>query len=392
MDLKKNKFNKLQIALSASGHMVVDLYPSFVIGLIPVLTRKFGLSLFMVGLLTSVTMISNSLTQPIFGYLSDKHGQKYFMVSGPLFAAIFISMIGVMPNYCLVLVILFLGNLSVSAYHPPSAAAAGHYGGSRKSIGNSIISFGGNFGYSIGSLFVIVIVEKLGLSFTPVAMIPGIIASLILLKLIPAETIKEKLETKIKFSKIKKIKKVRLIKLFLIFFTSYSRDLLWIVLLTFTPLYFTNSGTSLLNIGYILLAFGLLGGIGGLFSGYYADKLGNKKSSFVIQFGLIAALPLIYFTFKTTGIVSIILFVLGGFFLISTLPLCIRLSQDIFPRNMGLASSLVMGLSAGSAGVTMIFLGKVADYIGFIRTINYALILPVVALLLLTFFPKIDKE
>ncbi|GAG98083.1 unnamed protein product, partial [marine sediment metagenome] len=154
------------------------------------------------------------------------------------------------------------------------------------------------------------------------------------------------------------------------------------------PLYFTNSGTSLLNIGYILLVFGLLGGIGGLFSGYYADKLKNKKSSFVIQFGLVAALPLIYFTFKTAGAASIILFVLGGFFLISTLPLCIRLSQDIFPRNIGLASSLVMGLSAGSAGVTMIFLGKVADSIGIIRTINYALMLPVVALLLLTFFQK----
>jgi len=392
MTLEKNSFNKLQIMLSASGHMVVDLYPSFVIGLIPVLTQKFELSLFMVGLLTSVTLISNSLTQPVFGYLSDKHGQKYFMVSGPLFAAIFISMIGVMPNYYLVLVILFLGNLSVSAYHPPSAAAASHYGGNKKSLGNSIISFGGNFGYSIGSLFVIVIVEKLGLSFTPVAMIPGIIASLILLKLIPAETIKEKPGTKIKFSKIKKIKKARLIKLFIIFFTSYSRDLLWIVLLTFTPLYFTNSGTSLLNIGYILLVFGLLGGIGGLFSGYYADKLKNKKSSFVIQFGLVAALPLIYFTFKTAGAASIILFVLGGFFLISTLPLCIRLSQDIFPRNIGLASSLVMGLSAGSAGVTMIFLGKVADSIGIIRTINYALMLPVVALLLLTFFPRLDEE
>jgi len=51
-----------------------------------------------------------------------------------------------------------------------------------------------------------------------------------------------------------------------------------------------------------------------------------------------------------------------------------------------------MGLSAGSAGVTMIFLGKVADSIGIMRTINLALILPVIALLLLTFFPRFDEK
>ena len=387
----EKRFNKLQIYLSSTSHLITDLYPSFVIGLIPVLTKKFELSLFMVGLLTSVNLISNSLTQPIFGYLSDRHGGKYFMVAGPLFASIFISMIGILPNYYMLLAALFLGNLSVAAFHPPSAAIASHYGESKKSLGNSIISFGGNMGYSIGSLFVILIVKKLGLSFTPITMIPGIIMSLILIKFIPSPPIKEASQNKIRlFSKIKKIRKTRIISLILIWFTSYSRDLLWITLLTFMPLYFTDANITLINIGYILLMFGLAGGIGGLFVGYYADKI--KKSSILIQLGLIISVPLLHFIFKTSGFISIILFILGGFFLISTLPLCIRLSQSIFPGNIGLASSLVMGLSAGSAGVTMIFLGKVADYIGIIRTINFVLILPIIAFFLLIFFPKFYRK
>ena len=140
MNKIESKFNKSQIFLSSSAHLVTDMYASFIIGLIPVLAAKFSLSLFLVGILTSVNYISNSLTQPIFGYLSDKYGSRFFIISGPLFASIFISLLGILPNYYFILIFLFLGNLSVSAIHPPTAAAAYHFGGSRKGFGNSIIS------------------------------------------------------------------------------------------------------------------------------------------------------------------------------------------------------------------------------------------------------------
>jgi hypothetical protein len=38
------KFDKLQIGLMAGSHLVTDIYQSFYIGLIPILTLKFGLS------------------------------------------------------------------------------------------------------------------------------------------------------------------------------------------------------------------------------------------------------------------------------------------------------------------------------------------------------------
>ena len=74
MSLKNN--NRFQIGLAMSGHAVTDLYSSFIIGIIPVLAIKFNLSLFLVGLLTAITGISNSLTQPVFGYLADKYNSK----------------------------------------------------------------------------------------------------------------------------------------------------------------------------------------------------------------------------------------------------------------------------------------------------------------------------
>ena len=388
---KDKEYNKFQIYLISGVHLVTDLYAAFVIGLIPVLTLKFELSIFMVAILTSVNQIANSLTQPIFAYFADKKYAKYYLVAGPLFASIFISLIGISSSYYLILFLLFFGNLSISAYHPPSASFGGLFGGNKRGLSNSIISFGGNLGYALGALYVIFIVEKLGIEYTPLAMIPGIIAAFLVLKFVPDSINKRRMSfQKINiFAKLKFIKKQKMLLLAIIWFSSFSRDLVWISLVTFVPIYFTRENITLMNLGYVLLVFGLMGGVGGLLAGFLSNKV---KKTYILQAGFLISLPFIFLIFKTSGFLSIVFFILTGFFLISTLPLCINLSQDIFPSNRGLASSLVMGLSTGMAGITMIGVGKIADSIGIETMILFLLILPVVASLLLFGFKSHGKE
>ncbi|TET13999.1 MAG: MFS transporter [Actinobacteria bacterium] len=387
----KKGLNKTKIFLSFSTHMVTDTYASFIIGLIPILAVKLELSLFLVSILTSVNFISNSLTQPAFGYLSDKYGIRYFLIAGPLAASIFISLLGVSPGYWFILVFLFLGNLGVAAIHPPTAATASHVGGSRKGLVNSIISFGGAVGFSLGSLFVIFIVSKLGLKFTPLAAIPGIIMALVLIKFDSSIFLTETQKVKISFiRKIKSLKKTKLILLLLVMFAAYSRDLTVLSMLTFMPLYFTGQGVQLINFGYIIMVFILIGGIGGLFAGYYSDRI--RKRTAVIQAGLSISIPLFFLMFKMPLSISIILFILAGFFATSTLPLCIRVVQDIFPGNVSLASSMVMGVSGGTAAATVILVGKIADYTGIIKAINYVLVIPILASLLLFLFPLVRSK
>ncbi len=390
MERTEKRSNKVNIFLSSSAHLVTDTYTSFIIGLIPVLAFKLGLSLFLVGILTSVNFIANSLTQPLFGYLSDKYGMRYHYIFGPLVASVFISLLGISPNYLILLVFLFLGNLGVAAIHPPSAAAANYFGGKRKGFSNSLISFGGTIGFSVGSLFVIIIVNNLGLRFTPLAAIPGIIMALIMVKFAPAIITKRKKTDLSLFKKFRNLKKAKLAMLSLLLFASYSRDVTLLTLLTFLPLYFTEKGVALVDFGYIIMAYALAGGIGGLLAGYYSDRIAKK--TIVIQAGILISVPLIYLVFKVPMSVSITLLVLAGFFLISSLPMCTRVAQDIFPKNISLVSSLALGGSAGSAAATVILIGKIADNIGMVRTINYILILPVVASLLLSLFPVIKSK
>lgn len=391
MTALKSISNKAKIFLNFSTHMVTDTYSSFIVGLIPILAAKLELSLFLVSILTAVNFISSSLTQPAFGYLSDKYGIRYFLIAGPLIASIFISILGVLPGYFPILIFLFLGNLGVAAIHPPTAASASHFGGSRKGFSNSIISFGGVIGFSTGSLFVAFIIKKLGLNFTPIAVIPGIIMTIVLLKFAPYLHIDKTKKIHTGFiEKLKNIKKQKLALLALLVFAAYCRDLVIQSMLTFIPLYFTGKGIELINFGYIVMAFGIAGGTGGLLAGYYSDRI--RKRTTVIQAALIISVPLFYLMFKVPLNMSIFLYIAAGFFAVSTLPLCIRVVQDIFPDNVSLASSFVIGVSTGSAAATLMLVGKVADNIGMIRTINYVLILPVIAVLVLFMFPYIKKR
>lgn len=437
--MNNSKFNNIQISLSAVSHFITDIYQSFIVGLIPILVGKFELSLFKVSLLTATSVIANSLFSPVFGYFSDRHGLKYFLVSGPLMTSIFLSLIGILPNYYLLLTFLFIGNLGIAAYHPASAAVAGHFGGQKKGIGSSIINFGGNFGNALGVLLIILIAERININLTPIAMIPGILMAIIILKLVPnkpswsidpiyksqdqnykssyynynnannnnshiykinsAENYSIKRNYFINqtgykssrfFAKVINFDKRKFSILLLIMLSIYALYILWITMVTYMPLYYRRDRITLIDVGIIMFLFGGLGGAGGLISGYLSDRF--KKGNFIIQAGFILAVPLFYFMYRTPVAVSMILFILGGIFLISVQPVCIRLTQDLLPKNMSFASSLILGFSPGIAGITMIFLGKAADRIGIVRLVNYELIFAVVISLVLFSYLPIEKK
>ncbi|MDD3520700.1 MAG: MFS transporter [Actinomycetota bacterium] len=382
----KNK----NIFFSTISHFIIDLYPAFIVGLIPLLAVKFNLSIFQVSVLTAVSQISNSITQPFFGILSDKHGVKKYMAFGLLTASLFISLIAILPNYFLILLFLFIGNLGVSAFHPPSAAIGAQYSGRKKGFGNSIISLGGNAGYAMGSIFFIAIIEKIGINFSPLAMLPGLLMTLFLIKKLKFSDNNQEINKRtLKFKSIFKIRKAKLASIFLIWFAAFSRDVMWISLLTFLPLHFTKNNISLFNISVIIMLFGLFGGIGGVFASFFSDKL---KRHVLIQISYLAVIPLVFLIFKTPVKIGVILFIVSGFFLISSMPLCISISHDLFPKNLSLASSLVMGLSSGMAGITGMLMGSIADNIGIQSTLYIILILLFIALIALFFVPVISKK
>ena len=68
------------------------------------------------------------------------------------------------------------------------------------------------------------------------------------------------------------------------------------------------------------------------------------------------------------------------------------MSQDLLPGDIGFASSLILGVSSGLAGVTMIFLGKVADIIGIAMLVRLELLLLFLSFLILFGYPVVEKR
>ncbi len=385
------KMQKNKIFLAFGTHMTTDIYASFIVGMIPILTVRYGLSLFLVSVLTSVNFIAANLSQPIIGFLADKYRIKYFLILGPLFASVFISLLGIAPTYWTILILLFLGNIGVAIIHPPTAAIANIFGGRRKGFTNSLVSFGGSLGFSFGSIFIIFIIERFGLAFTPLAAIPGLIVAAFTMRFAPDITLSGSTDHVLSFlNRLKKVKRSKIALLIIVLFLSYSRELMNMTLLTFLPLYYTSRGVGLLNFGYIFMAFIIIGGIGGIIAGNYSDRI--QKRYIVIQVLLLLALPCVYAIFLVPVKISLIFLMLSGIFSISTLPLCTRLMQDLFPRNVGLASSLSIGVAAGSAAASLMVIGKIADNIGMVTTIRYVILFPLVGALLLFLFPVMQKR
>jgi FSR family fosmidomycin resistance protein-like MFS transporter len=79
----------------------------------------------MVGGLTAMASMSSSFLQPLFGVLADRMRRPWFVVLGPMIAAVFMASIGLAPSYEVLVALLVLGGVGVAMFHPQTASLAG---------------------------------------------------------------------------------------------------------------------------------------------------------------------------------------------------------------------------------------------------------------------------
>ena len=70
---------------------------------------------------------------------------------------------------------------------------------------------------------------------------------------------------------------------------------------------------------------------------------------------------------------------IGGFLLQSTLPVNVTFGQTIAPISAATVSSLMMGFAWGMGGLSVPFVGMLADRIGIERTLMMMSFMPLVA-------------
>jgi FSR family fosmidomycin resistance protein-like MFS transporter len=358
------------ILLMASAHVMVDGYGNIYAPLLPLLIPKLGLSLAAAGTLTMCFQMAASVAQIGFGRLADRWRPRLLVMAGPILSVSVLSLIGLATTPLMLAVILVVGGLGAAAFHPPAAALAHRLGGNRPGFAMSVYITGGTLGFSFGPLVFAPFAERFGLSWTPLLALPGLLVVAFFLTRVPAMPLQPSASGGFRMLR-PYLKPLGLLYLIVVL-----RTLTAISFATFVPVMLTRRGMSVGQAGTAVALYLLASGVGGFFGGPAADRFGARR---VIALSLVLATPFLVVAPFLTGPLFIAVLACGGFFLQSTLPVNVTFGQALAPVSAATVSSIMMGFGWGTGGLSVPFVGMIADRVGIEPTLSGIAIVPLLA-------------
>ncbi len=138
--------------LIALGHLAADLSPGALYVALPFLKAKFALSYAEVTAIVLTQNIASSVSQPLFGYLSDQKHRPWLMPFGCIVTGVFMAASLLVPSFYMVMICTAISGLGNSAFHPEAAKTVNFMGGKEKGKAVSLFSLGGYVGVALGSM------------------------------------------------------------------------------------------------------------------------------------------------------------------------------------------------------------------------------------------------
>ena len=379
---KDKKFHTGNVTALSIGHWIFDTYQAFLPAFLPVFTQLFSLTNTQAGALSSFNQFP-SLIQPVIGYLSDRRNLRWIVILSPAISAVTMSLLGVMPGFWYIALLLFISGLSSAGLHAIGPAITGEQSGDKLGKGMSFWMVAGELGRAAGPLFVVTAIKFLGLKGTPVLMVLGLAASLLLyfrLRDLPTHYHPVPLAHDLKPA----LKKVAP------FVTAVSCIYLAVAFLltsvtTFLPIYLTENGSSLWFAGASLTILQIAGVAGAMLSGTWSDKLGRKP--LLIAAILISPVTLFLFL-NTKGVVSIFFLLLMGFAMISMQPVLMAWIQQTYPQQRALANGVYMAITFVIRSLIVILIGWMGDRLGLRNAFMVCAVLALAALPIVLLTPS----
>ena len=365
-----NGLQRMRLTLVTWGHFVNDCYIGFFTPVLPLLIEKLALSLTAASGLAAIPSIASSVFQPLYGMASDRIRGRFFILLGPLLSIIGMGLIGVAPNAMWLGFLLLLAGIGAAAFHPQAVAAAGTVSGHRKGLGISVFIFGGSLGFALGPLVIIGMIQLVGLERSWYIVLPGILSvGLLALALrIPTEVTDRK-----QMPSLIAAFQGTYTPMALLFTIAVIREFTRLAVVTFLPIFLSRQGHSLMAGGVTLALFSLAGAVGGMVGGSLSDTWGRK--AVIITSGVVCV-PLLYGMFHSNGLLALTLLSFAAATLSGANATVIAFAQELVPARAGTASSLVMGLGWGVAGLMLIGFGRLADGLGVVPALDLVVLLP----------------
>jgi FSR family fosmidomycin resistance protein-like MFS transporter len=364
--------------LVAAAHFFNDIYMGFLSPIYPIVMEKFDLSLSMVGTISMVAAMASALSQPVFGFLFDRFGGTASIYLAPLLTGALISCLGIAGNYPVFLVLLFLGCLGSAAFHPKGASVTPTLSGSHREIGMAIFSAGGNLGFAAGPAVIAFFITAWGFRSTPILAVPAAAVAIALSLLLPAKEMRRRAASEIRVSfRILVADRGRFTVLLRLVFINFAITVAVRGLTTYLPVYMTSHSLPVTSIGVLFTVMLAAGAVVSIFVSSLSRRTGKRP---LILSSVAGGVPL-----AVAGVLLFpsplgsILLALAGIVLTFSNPLLILFAQTFSGGSPAMASSLLMGVSWGLAGLVMVPIGAIGEVIGVRLMLVILVLFPLVA-------------
>jgi len=374
-------FQTGRVLTIASGHLIHDIFTSFLAPLLPLIINKLGLSLTLAGSLASFQQLPG-LINPLLGLIADRGSLRWLAILAPTATAISMSLIGLAPSYTLLVILLLITGISTAFWHVPMPVMTARVSGQQVGLGMSFFMLGGELARSVGPVIAIGAVTLWGMEGAWRLIPVGVAASAVLYWRMRDVGLQTASRSNGSWAESwRKLSRVMLPIAGIL----WAKGFMIAALTTFLPTFLLAEGADLWLAGGALSMLQLAGAIGVLASGTVSDWLGRRN---VLIFVLLIAPVLMLAFLMIRGWATFPLLLALGLTALSTNPVLMALVQEYSRDHPATANGIYMALNFAGQALITAMVGALADYIGLRATFYACALMGFVGLPFVLLLPK----
>lgn len=355
----------------ALAHLTIELCENYLPVIYPTLRETLNLSYTQVGTITFVLSAATTLPQPFSGYLSDRWRPHQLVAVSVVWIGLTMGLVGFTWSYPSLLAIVALGGLGSALFHPPSAVVASAGGGEHKGAAMSIFSVSGNLGSAFSPLLMTAGIGALGLLGTSMLIPLGLLVGSFLY--LQAGRI-SRTQADDANARTRLAENGSLAGLVLIVMVVMARSWFQLTLMTYLPTWIESQGGSVVAGGRMLFLLLLGVGAGSLVGGALSDRIGRWQ---VLVVSLTLLGPAYWLFMGQLGLMQTALVAIMGFLVGTSFPVALVMAQETWPRSVGVASGLVIGLGWLPGGLGASATGFIADQFSLATGLQTLIVAPI---------------
>lgn len=336
-------------AVASLGHFTIEVYSGLLPVLYPLLVVALGLSYVQVGGIASAFIIASALPQPLFGYLSDRHGSRWYTSLAVLWMAVLIATATFTRNYAALVLLLTLAGLGSSAFHPAAATDASRPARTTRGGNVSVFLASGNVGYAVGPLVAAPLLAA-GPTTTTLFLLLSALAVALIIAWTPRPERRpagEPVDNRpVQSIGVVAPSRVSLVALGLLMAL---RAWVHIGFATYLPLFWVEQRLTLLASSRLLALLLLSVAAGTTTGGFLADRL-NRRA--LLSVALLCSVPVNVVLLAMPPVLLVFFAPVAGFLIGLPIPIILLTAHDLLPQRLGVASGIAIGMAfvAGSLG------------------------------------------